>query len=124
MSNPILQKNYMAGAAIPAFRIVRFSAANICVLAAAATDLSIGICGDVSPLAGERFDAVLTGIAYVEAGAAFALGARLTSDAQGRAINAAPAAGSNVQIIAVALEAAVAAGDVVPVLISQSVMQG
>ena len=124
MSNPILQKNYTAGAVIPAYRIVRLSSASTCVLAANSGDLSIGICGEVSPLAGERFDAVLSGIAYVEAGGAFALGARLTSDAQGRGIIAAPSAGSNMQIIGMALEASLASGDIVPVLISQSVMQG
>lgn len=124
MSNPLLQKNFTAGAAIAPFRIFKFSAAYTCIPAAAATDFSIGISNEVGPAAGERFDGVLTGIAYLEAGAAFALGAELTSDAVGRGVTAAPAAGANVRVIAIALEAATAAGDVVPVLISQSVKQG
>lgn len=124
MSNPLLLKNFIAGAAITSFRIVKFSAANTVIQAAAATDLSIGLSNEVSPVAGERCDIVLTGIGYLEAGAAFALGAKLTSDAQGRGITAAPAAGANAQIAAIALEAATAAGDVVPVLLAQGVMQG
>lgn len=124
MSNPILQKNFTAGAAIAPFRIFKFSAANTCIQAAAATDLSIGISNEVGPAAGERFDGVLSGIAYVEAGAAFALGAEITSDAVGRGVTAAPATGANARVIAIALEAATAVGDVVPVLISQSVKQG
>lgn len=124
MSNPLLLKNFIAGAAIASFRVVKFSAANTVVQAAAATDLSIGLSNEVSPALGERCDIVLAGVGYLEAGAAFALGAKLTSDAQGRGITAAPAAGSNAQIIAIALEAAATAGDVVPVFITQSVMQG
>lgn len=124
MSNPLLLKSFIAAAAIAAFRIVKFSGAGTCIQTSAATDLSIGVCNEVSPLAGERFDAVLTGIAYVEAGAAFALGAEITSDAIGRGVTAAPAAGSNNRIVGIALEAASAAGDIVPVLLSQSVKQG
>jgi len=124
MSNPILQKNFLAGAAIPPFRIFKFSAAETCVVAAAATDLSIGISNEVGPASGERFDGILSGIAYLEAGAAFSLGAEITSDGVGRGISASPAAGSNVRIIAIAMEAATALGDVVKVFISQSVKQG
>ena len=43
MSNPTLLKNMTAGAAINAFRLVKFSAADTVVLAAAATDSIIGV---------------------------------------------------------------------------------
>lgn len=124
MSNPLLLKSFIAGAAIAACRIVKFSAANTVIQSAAATDAHIGVCSEVGPASGERCDVVMMGIAHVEAGAAFSLGALLTSDASGCAIVAAPAAGSNARIVGVAIDAAVAAGDIVRVAISQCSMQG
>lgn len=124
MSNPILLKNFTAGAAIAPFRAVKFSAADTVIQAAAASDASIGICSEVGPASGERCDIVLIGIANAEAGAAISGGALLTSDATGRVIAAAPAAGANARVIGLALDAAVAAGDIIRVLISQSSMQG
>lgn len=124
MSNVLLFKNLTAGAAIAAFRLVKLSAAETVVPAAAATDNVIGVNADVAPALGERCDVALMGIAFVEAGAAVALGAMVTSDASGRAVAAAPAAGSNVRVVGVALEAATAAGDVIRVLLEAGVMQG
>ena len=124
MSNPILLKNFTAGAAINAYRICKFSAAETVTLAAAATDLLIGVNNDVAPALGERCDVVMLGIAFVEAGAAVSLGVMLTSDAVGRAITAAPGAGVNNRVIGLALESAAAAGDVIRVLLEPGVMQG
>ncbi len=124
MSNPILVKNFTAGAVINAFRLVKLSAADTVVLAAAATDNLIGVNADIAPALNERCDVVLMGIAFVEAGAAIALGALVTSDSVGRGIAAAPAAGSNVRVIGFALEAATAAGDVIRVALEAGVMQG
>lgn len=124
MSNLILSKNFTAGAAIPAYTLVKFSAAETVVPATSATDSIIGVNLDVAPAINERVDICLIGLAYIVAGAACSLGALLTSDASGRAIPAAPAAGSNVRVIGLALEAATAAGDVIRVAISQAMMQG
>lgn len=124
MSNPILIKNFTAGAAISPYRVVKFSAAETVIQAAAAADLLVGICGEVGPASGERCDVTVYGIALAEAGAAITIGARLTSDATGRVITAAPAAGSNAGLIGMALDAALAAGDIIRVLVSQSSMQG
>ena len=124
MSNPMLLKNMVAGGAINAFRIVKFSAADTVVLSAAATDSIVGVCNEVSPASGERCDIIMQGIAYVEAGAAIALGAPITSDASGRGVTAAPAAGVNNRILGIALEAATAAGDQIRVLIELGYMQG
>ena len=124
MSNVSLFKNFTAGAAIAAFRLVKLSALDTVVPAAAATDSLIGVNGDVAPALGERCDVALTGIAFVEAGAAVALGAMVTSDALGRVVTAAPAAGSNVRVIGFALEASAAAGDVIRVVLEAGVMQG
>jgi hypothetical protein len=124
MSNPILFKNFTAGAAIAAFRLVKFSAAETVIQAAAVGDFIIGATQDVAPANGERAEILMQGIAWVEAGAAFALGALLTSDSVGRAIVAAPAAGTNNRIAGFALDAAVAAGDQVRVLLSPCSFQG
>jgi hypothetical protein len=67
---------------------------------------------------------VLIGIAYIEAGAAIAAGAPVTSDAVGRCVTAAPAAGSNVRIVGFALESASAAGDIIRVMLGFGLMQG
>ena len=124
MSNPLLLKTFVAGAAIAACRIVKFSAANTVIQSAAAADAHIGVCSEVGPSSGERCDIVMFGIAHVEAGAAFALGALLTADSVGRAVGASPAAGANNRSVGVALDAAVAAGDIVRVAISQCSLQG
>lgn len=124
MSNVLLFKNFTAAAAIAAFRIVKLSAVDTVVPAAAATDGLIGVNADVAPALGERCDVALQGIAFVEAGAAVALGAMVTSDAVGRGVTAAPVAGANVRVIGIALEPAVAAGDVIRVLLEAGVMQG
>lgn len=124
MSNAILFKNYTAAMAIPAYRICKFSATDTVTLATAATDSLMGVNADVAPATGERCDLVRQGIAFIEAGAAIAQGAPVTSDATGRAVTAAPGAGTNNRIVGFADEAASAAGDVIRVLIELGVMQG
>lgn len=125
MANALLATNYVAEAAIAINRIVKPGSSDRNVLqAAAATDALMGVINEVPAAINERIDVVKVGVAWVEAGAAFARGAPLTSDGVGRAIAAAPAAGSNVRVVGFAEEAATAAGDVVRFLISPCVMQG
>lgn len=125
MRNEILNKNYSATAAIAAYRIVKFGASDGDVTqAAASTDLSVGVNGRLAAAAaGDRIDIVRSGIAEVEYGGNVTRGAKLTSDADGKAIAAAPAAGVNAQIIGIA-EVSGVAGDIGSVFISPSVMQG
>lgn len=124
MSNPLLQKNFLAGAAIAAFRIVKMSAADTIIQSTGATDVMIGVNDDVAPANAERCDVVMSGMCFVEAGAAFALNARLTSDATGRAVTAAPGAAVNNNCIGYAVDAAVAAGDIVRMMIAPHSFQG
>lgn len=125
MSNILLSKNFQAAAAIAAYTLVKHAAADDQVQAAAAgTDLVIGATQDVAPALGERVDVAITGITYITAGAAVTRGARLMSDASGRVITAAAAAGSNVNTIGVALESATAAGDVIRVNLIPGTFQG
>lgn len=124
MSNLLLAKAFTAGGAINPYRIVRFSAAETVVQAAAATESVIGVNTDLSVVLNERVEVMTHGVAWVEAGAAIALGAPVASDASGRGVAAAPAAGVNNRIIGFALDAAVAAGDQIRVLLSPGQIQG
>lgn len=125
MRNEILNKNHTAEGAIAGFRIAKFGAVDGNVLqAAAATDKLMGVNKSLAAaVVGDRIDVVRIGIAEVEYGGAVAAGDPLTSDATGRAITAAPAAGSNVRIIGFA-EVAGVLGDIGSLYISPCVMQG
>lgn len=123
MHQPV-HKTFVAGAAIGAYKIVKFGADdNTVVLAAASTDLLIGVTNQVGPALGERLDVIYNGIGEVTLGGTVTRGQKLTSDASGNAIAAAPAAGANAQIVGVAMQSGVSL-DVVEVLLSQGVMQG
>ncbi len=120
----LLNTNHVAEGAISPYRIVKPGAAAYGVLqAAAATDALMGVCESVGPASGERCDVIRNGIALVEFGGTVAAGAAVTADSQGRAVAAAPAAGSNVRIIGFA-EVAAASGDIADVRIAPGVMQG
>jgi hypothetical protein len=120
-------RTFRANGAIAWWRIVapHASIAGDVIQAAAATGALLGVCVQPKGAATtERVDVQLSGEVLVEAGAAFAAGALLTSDAQGRAVAAAPAAGVNNRIIGIALEAAAAAGDQCRLMITQCSLQG
>lgn len=124
MNNGLI-KNYTAGGAISPCRIVKpHTADGQVVQAAAAADFLMGVSVEiVSPASGERCDVVKFGIANVEFGGTVTRGGPVTSDANGKAVAAAPAAGSNVRIIGFA-EISAVSGDIAPVLIGPSLMQG
>jgi len=118
MANEILTKNYLAGAAIGARRIVKFDTTDGTVIqAAAAADLSVGVCGEVGPASGERCDVIHQGIAEVDFGGTVARGAMGPPGANGKAV----AAASTNRTVGIALVSAVS-GDIAPVLIAPSVM--
>jgi Uncharacterized conserved protein (DUF2190) len=124
MTNPILTKTYNAGAAVRARRFVTFGASDLAVIeAAAATGAIIGASEQVDAAATDRVDVIMLGIAEVIAGGVVTRGQLVTSDANGAAVAAAPAAGANARIAAVALASAVA-GDIIPVLLSPGSLQG
>jgi hypothetical protein len=125
MPNLKLAKNYVAEVAIPAYRIVKPGTADDRIaLATSSLDASIGTSTDIGAAIGERCDVQLCEIAYIEAGAAIARGALVTSDATGRGITAAPAVGVNVAVVGRAMEAATAAGDIINVMQSLGQIQG
>lgn len=124
MSNANLVKNFVAEAAIGKYRIVKFGTADGQVVqGAAAADLLVGVSTDIAAAINERCDVIVDGQADVEYGGAVTRGALLTSDATGKAVAAAPAAGVNNRIIGIAMVSGVA-GDIGSVLVSPGSVQG
>lgn len=124
MRNEGLQKTLIAGAAVNKNRIIKFGGADTtAVQAAASTDLLIGVSDNLGASSGEPFDVIVDGIALVQYGGNVTRGQKLTSDADGRAIAAAPAAGVNAQIIGIAMVSGVS-GDIGSVLIAPGAVQG
>lgn len=122
--NSLLQKAYVAEAAIAAYRIVKWGAADGQVLQAAAVgDKQIGVSNEIGPAINERCDIVRSGIADVQYGGNVTRGDPLTSDANGKAVAAAPAAGVNNYIIGFA-EVSGVDGDIGSVLIAPGRIQG
>ncbi|MDQ1229281.1 hypothetical protein [Sphingomonas sp. SORGH_AS_0879] len=108
-----LTKNFRAGAAIAPYLILKFGADDQTLLPAAGpTDDLIATSTELAAVQGERFDAALGGLPEVRLGGNVGRGRPITSDAQGRAVEAAPAAGVRVRIIGFSLATGVL-GDVV-----------
>lgn len=85
----VLNTNGRAGAAIEAFRIVKFSDADgKYVQASAATDLLVGVSESLAAGIDERIDVCRIGIAAVRYGGTVVRGQKLTSDADGKAVAA------------------------------------
>lgn len=124
MAMPGCSRNYTADAAVPARRIVKFgSADHHVVVASAATDLLIGVSELGCTAADDRLDIIKDDIALIEYGGTITRGQPLTSDAVGRAVVAAPGAGSNVRIIGFA-EVSGVIGDIGEVFIAPGYLQG
>ena len=125
MSSPTLIKSYKAGAAVGANLLVKFDSVDLTVIkAAAATDLIIGASMEIAAdAAGDRIDVAMSGIANVIAGGTITRGAKVTADSAGKAVAAAPSAGANAHVAGVCLYGA-ASGDLTPILLAPSVMQG
>ncbi|PPQ17959.1 DUF2190 domain-containing protein [Bradyrhizobium sp. AC87j1] len=124
MANIGLTKSYTAEGAISANTIVKVGANDYGILqGAAATDKLIGISTEIPAISGERADVVHEGIADLKLGGTVARGDLLTSDATGQGVTAAPAAGSNVRIIGMALISGVV-GDIIPVKVAPGSLQG
>lgn len=113
MNHPELIHNFTAGGAIGAHRIVKFSSADTEVLqATAATESLIGVTTEVGSSSGERCDVILSGVAEVEYGGGVTRGARLTTDASGKAV----AASAGNRIIGIAMVSG-SSGDIGSVLL-------
>lgn len=123
MSSPFI-RNYKAEAAITKYRIVKIGADDDSVLQAAAVgDKMVGVSTELDAAIAERVDVVHAGSAEVEFGGAVTRGDFLTSDATGKAISAAPAAGVNNRVVGFALVSGVA-GDIGRIFVAPSQVQG
>ena len=111
-----LTKGYTATTAIGARRLVKFGAADgAVVLAAAATDLIIGVSTDIAADAAERCDVLMVGnIGEVVAGGTVARGDLLTSNASGAAITTVTAGNRYVGIA----EVSGVAGDIISFIVA------
>ena len=88
--NPILTKNFIAGAAVVKRRIVKFGADDDHVIQGAAVgDALFGVAERLDVAINKRVDVVISGIAEVEYGGAVTRGDLLTTDANGKAVVAA-----------------------------------
>jgi len=125
MANPDLIKSFRAESAIGARVFVKFGATDsVMTTATTANDLIVGVSEQIPAAVGQNVDVVLGGIADTVAGAAVIRGSFVTADGSGRAITAAPATGINMRIAGVAMASATAAGDIIPVYLTQGMIQG
>ena len=121
---PGLITTFRAGGAVTKRRLVKHGAADGVVLqGAASADKFVGVSTDLSAANGAPVDVIRTGVAPVEYGGTVARGDALTSDASGKAVVAAPAAGANAQIVGFA-EVSGVAGDIGAVFLARGVIQG
>lgn len=117
-------KNFKAGGVILARRLIKFGSADDTVVqGAAATDLLIGVSTELDAASGEPVDVHTDGIREVVYGGSITRGAKLTANADGEAVAAAPAQGANNQIAGIAMVSG-ADGDIGLIKLAPSVMQG
>lgn len=103
-----LTKNFRAGAAIAPYLILKFGGDDQTLVPATGPgDDLIATNVELAANAGERFDAAIGGLPEVRYGGPIGRGKPITSDAVGRAVEAAPAAGARVRIIGFSLAAGV-----------------
>lgn len=111
---PTFIKSFRALVAVAGNLIVKAGVDGVSV-AGSGTDPLIGTSDSMGAHADAMVDVVQGGHGEVRAGGTFAFGDPLTSDAQGRAIKAEPAAGTVVRIIGFAMQDA-DENDIVPYL--------
>jgi hypothetical protein len=120
-----LQKGYTATTAIPARTLVKWGATDGTVVpAVAATDFVIGVASEIDTAIGERCSVAMNGnIEEVIYGGNVTRGDPLVAAAGGKAVVAAPGAGSNVRCIGYA-EVSGVNNDIGSVIISPFTLQG
>ncbi len=116
-------KSYAVESAVAAYLIVKPGVSGGVVPAAAATDALLGTNDNIYLATGQTGDFSITGESFVKLGGTVALMDPLTSDANGKAIKAVPAAGTNNRIIGYALQAGVA-NDVITYIGQPATYQG
>lgn len=116
-------KNFTADTDVAKFRIVKFGGGEGRAAQANGTAGLLGVSGVRGAKAGDRLDVYLDDIQPVELGGPVAFGDYLTSDANGKAIKAEPAADAQMDVIGRAMAAA-AAGAIIDALIERGQITG
>lgn len=117
MKTPLLDKGYLAGAAIEPFRIVKFGSTDgTIVQAAAASAPVLGLSNFLGADSGETADVTLCGIGEVELAGSVTRDHYIVSDADGKGVAATIVAGTALYFVGKALTSGVA-GDIIPVLV-------
>lgn len=123
--NPGLTKTYVAQGDIPARAFVKAGSADGTVaVATASTDAIIGVNERLDVSDGDRVDVIHSGIAESVSSGPIAFGDFLTAGTSGKAMTAAPAAGVNARVGGMALQSALAAGDIIDFLVTPTRVQG
>ena len=127
MSNNVLfAKSFNAGGALAANSSAKSGSNDYDVLQAAgsaATEKILGITTEVAASSAERVDVVLAGVADLKLNGTVSRGDPITADSSGLGITAAPSAGTNARIVGFAMVTGVA-GDIIPCLLAQGMVQG
>ena len=119
-----IEKESKGDAAIVAYTIAKMgSDDDHTASATAVTEGLIGVFQHATDAAEETVRLMLTGITRVELGGTVAAGDRATSDANAKAVKAAPTAGVNNSTVGMFLGAGVV-GDIVPMLLGPGQIQG
>jgi hypothetical protein len=120
-----IEKSVKCAAAIAtAYLIAKFgSDDDTLAQATASTEILIGIFQHTTAAAGDEVRVMLDGISKVVLGGSVTRGDYLTSDANGKAVAAAPGAGVNANIIGQAMASGVA-NDIIPVHLAPGRIQG
>lgn len=111
------------GSGVSPYRIVKRRDATTIQQASAATDKFLGISQADEPSGSGTIRTAFIGIVFLEYGGTVSWGDPLTSDANGKGVAAAPAAGVNNTLIGICMQDGVS-GDIGLCLITISVMQG
>lgn len=120
-----LEKSVKCTAALAtAYLIAKFGADDDTLSqATASTEELVGVFQHTTSATGDEVRVMLDGITRVALGGTVTRGNYITSDANGKAIAAAPGAGVNAYIIGKSLASGVA-GDIIPVHLHQGRIQG
>lgn len=117
--------SYAAAGPLVGKRLAVFDAAGRLAQATGSTVPIVGAIDSVGAAAlDDIVDAHHLGAYPVTAGAAVASGKSVTADAQGRAVQAAAAAGTPVYCVGVSKQAATAAGDEIEIILAPHVLAG
>ncbi len=120
-----IEKSVKCTAALAtAYLIAKFGADDDTLSqATASTEELVGVFQHTTSAAGEEVRVMLEGITRVVLGGTVTRGNYITSDANGKAVAAAPGAGVNAYVLGQAMASGVA-GDIIPVLLKQGRIQG